>query len=791
MLFSVMIDVAIGLILVYLLYSLLATIIGELISSLLGIRARLLLHAIKRMLNDNNQKETPIKGNLLFRMIVAIYRYIKSFFCQLFLKEPKGFKNSFAGKFYDYPLIKYLSVKTKTRRFSKRSCPSYISKETFSQTLIHLLRDKGEGSTDMEKVNSCLAKNACEIQPETLSYFRDLAIDAQGDIEKLKLKLEEWFESTMDRTTGWYKKRLNSILFCIGLVLAVLFNVDSIAIYKILAKDPNARNKMVDMSMAIVKDSSYKNIINNLTDSIHFRSLFDSSTMLLQNDINDANCVLGLGWKSAERIKDIDTAIKTSIFIRDTFLNPVLRLNDSINTLNKRILFDFNKGDSLRKCIAKESEKKNLLLKTINDSLKLSLVSINSVDTMVKNKTLSCIRGKCTIRAQSLDIPSILSQIKKSWSLHILGWLITALMISMGAPFWFDLLKKLINIRSAGVRPQTSNNSGKDEKAATKENAASNESTTNLKAVSIVPVQEEEAIDAAMRIYGDILKLEKGVITVAKGYLKSPELKKCIQVNVKDSESAAIIRNKYSPLKIGDNKFVDLKVVVTGETFLLSTMTHSNDRAIANQRLINGWGTIGCIVEKADRQKYILTCLHVLKGDYDWYNVSGKQPIINNKGVVISDSYSGYFDSFLDIAFAKISDVTSSSYISRYPNPVSWVDITEDDVYEKEVVIHGINSDEVNGLVVHDCWNDTFKYPSINGQIPFQLRGLIAISHRESDGSLTGITMPGDSGALVLDKDKKNAVGIVVAGDNEHTYAIKMSTILNTTGFTLNLSKQE
>lgn len=35
---------------------------------------------------------------------------------------------------------------------------------------------------------------------------------------------------------------------------------------------------------------------------------------------------------------------------------------------------------------------------------------------------------------------------------HWLGWLLTALAISLGAPFWFDLLNKFIVIRSA-VKP--------------------------------------------------------------------------------------------------------------------------------------------------------------------------------------------------------------------------------------------------------------------------------------------------------------------------------------------------
>jgi hypothetical protein len=36
------------------------------------------------------------------------------------------------------------------------------------------------------------------------------------------------------------------------------------------------------------------------------------------------------------------------------------------------------------------------------------------------------------------------------------GWLVTAVAISFGASFWFDLLNKLVNVRSSGVRPARS-----------------------------------------------------------------------------------------------------------------------------------------------------------------------------------------------------------------------------------------------------------------------------------------------------------------------------------------------
>ncbi len=44
----------------------------------------------------------------------------------------------------------------------------------------------------------------------------------------------------------------------------------------------------------------------------------------------------------------------------------------------------------------------------------------------------------------------------RGWLMAICGWLLTALAASLGAPFWFDLLGKAINMRLAGATPQPS-----------------------------------------------------------------------------------------------------------------------------------------------------------------------------------------------------------------------------------------------------------------------------------------------------------------------------------------------
>ena len=43
------------------------------------------------------------------------------------------------------------------------------------------------------------------------------------------------------------------------------------------------------------------------------------------------------------------------------------------------------------------------------------------------------------------------------WLQRVLGWLVTALAISLGAPFWFDLLRKFVRVSGSGNLPAGSN----------------------------------------------------------------------------------------------------------------------------------------------------------------------------------------------------------------------------------------------------------------------------------------------------------------------------------------------
>ncbi len=119
MLDNVALNVVIGLVFIYLLYSLLATVLSEIIATKLGLRARNLKEAVDRMLNDGEDD--------------------KKFWSRLWdsLRLMKNPKNPRITNFYNHPEIKYLGS---TGIFK---IPSQFKAVSFSKTLLNLLNETG------------------------------------------------------------------------------------------------------------------------------------------------------------------------------------------------------------------------------------------------------------------------------------------------------------------------------------------------------------------------------------------------------------------------------------------------------------------------------------------------------------------------------------------------------------------------------------------------------------------------------------------------------------------------
>lgn len=368
---SVALDVTIGLIFVYLLYSLLASILQEIISTNLAFRSKILEKGIVRML----EKDKGCKYIVLDR--------IRSYWMLLFRSDQLR-NNKFAAAFYSHPLIKYLGED------NFHSKPSYLNAQNFSKVMVDLLHGidsdmRGynilrvkesilSGTLRFKDGNNTLhtadAGGETEISSETRMFLLSLLSEAQGDIDRFKLLLEKWFDDTMDRTSGWYKKYTQVVLFVIGMTIAIGFNLDTISMVRKLSSDPKLREQVVQSAGTFMEKNqqlqgkmeqmragnqqntpAYANM-SRLSDSIYVMnmSLLKSADSLLKNDINDLNQLMGLGWE----------------------------------------------------------------------------------------------KGFMNFKANRMN------------GTAIIGWFITALAISLGAPFWFDLLNKLMKLRGAAKNDPSS-----------------------------------------------------------------------------------------------------------------------------------------------------------------------------------------------------------------------------------------------------------------------------------------------------------------------------------------------
>ena len=196
-------DVFIGMVLIYFLYSLLASIMAELLSAWIGMRARMLRQGIDNILND---VQTGVLKTDLFRWLKDI-----------FMVEDNGFKFTTAGKFYEEPNIKYLAKPGDQAWYSLRNRkPSYISKENFVITVLNMFSNRGRGISEWEKIKFAIETNAMHLDQETHQMFVNLVNRSNDKFEDFVALLQNHFEETMDRVNGWYKRKIGLFIFIIG-----------------------------------------------------------------------------------------------------------------------------------------------------------------------------------------------------------------------------------------------------------------------------------------------------------------------------------------------------------------------------------------------------------------------------------------------------------------------------------------------------------------------------------------------------------------------------------------------
>jgi hypothetical protein len=247
------------------------------------------------------------------------------------------------GLFKDPPSKEQPDALSLVKKWTKVNLPSYIPSRTFASALLDIVAPSdGKTPRALPEVRSGIA--ALPDGPAKDALI-SLAASTEGQLADFQTKVEDWYNDSMERAAGWYKRRAQKILLVLGLLVAVGMNVDSIRIALTLWNNPVARQAAVDVAQ-----------------------------------------------KFAEK-------------------NPVQAAGKTDETIQK---------------IKEETD----ALSSVGQSLPVPFGW----------------RSEMTANAASFDQP--LSHVP-FWSEKLIGWFITALALSLGAPFWFDVLNKFMMARSA------------------------------------------------------------------------------------------------------------------------------------------------------------------------------------------------------------------------------------------------------------------------------------------------------------------------------------------------------
>jgi hypothetical protein len=185
---SVVLEIAVGLIYLYLLLSTVCSAANEWLAGLFALRGKNLLQSLQALLDDPT--------------VSAIY---------------------------NHPLIKGLSGADRL--------PSYISSQVFATALLDVanVADVATGPAAVETLQQRV--NAIP-NPHVRQVLGALTTQAGETVSGLRHAVALWYDDAMDRASGTYKRRVQLIIFVLAALITGALNADTVTFANRLAQDP-------------------------------------------------------------------------------------------------------------------------------------------------------------------------------------------------------------------------------------------------------------------------------------------------------------------------------------------------------------------------------------------------------------------------------------------------------------------------------------------------------------------------------------------------------------------------
>lgn len=237
---SEVLDVAVGLVLVYLLLSLFATAVREALESVFKTRAVFLEAGIRELLDDRSGVRLA-KDFYEHPLIFSLYR----------------------GDYDEGVETRRANDPARAReRVTGANLPTYIPSASFASALVDIVVRGSATDAHSERESSEVTietlRSGVALLPSVL-VRRALLIaidDARGDLDRAKANIEGWFDAAMQRVSGWYRRRTHYWLLLIGTLSTLALNVNTITIAQHLARSKAAREVVVGRAEALVADSA-------------------------------------------------------------------------------------------------------------------------------------------------------------------------------------------------------------------------------------------------------------------------------------------------------------------------------------------------------------------------------------------------------------------------------------------------------------------------------------------------------------------------------------------------------
>lgn len=205
---SSIIEVGVGLILVYMLMSLLVSQINNIIKNLLDVRGEYFVNELGRLVSD-----PQVRARLLA-----------------------------------HPTIQALMHGDMVKN---------ITADKLAEVLVDILAGSGEALEYLEQLhNSALVDRLLEpISDPNLRRRLEQVLATARSLPDAKLKLIDWFNTTLNRMSELYRRRMQFFSLVVGALLAVLLNVDTLAVGRALWNDPVLRQATVAAADATLSET--------------------------------------------------------------------------------------------------------------------------------------------------------------------------------------------------------------------------------------------------------------------------------------------------------------------------------------------------------------------------------------------------------------------------------------------------------------------------------------------------------------------------------------------------------